>query len=102
MLVRTFKINLKLKVMALENPETLPTGAEYSLAAGEILDYLKVNPHFFNYRFGAEMGASIKSVFRQLKTLGEEYGDQKLRLIAERRFLPPDEGAVEQLETYPS
>ncbi len=86
-LVRTFARNLGLRVEALARPDQRASGRDFALAASEILRYLReVNRHFFDYRFGPEIGARVKAALEELEALGNEAGDATIALHAERRW----------------
>jgi len=86
-LVRTFARNLGLRVEALARPDLRASGRDFALAASEILRYLReANRHFFDYRFGPEIGARVKAALEELEALGNEAGDSTVALRADRRW----------------
>ncbi|MDC7228436.1 MAG: 1-acyl-sn-glycerol-3-phosphate acyltransferase [Spirochaetales bacterium] len=99
-LVNTFKINLKLKVDALQQLDKSPKGGEFALAVDEIMSYLDVNHHFFNYRFGPHKGAEIKSALLELGEAGRKYEDCPLNLTFKREYRMED-SAEELTEILP-
>jgi 1-acyl-sn-glycerol-3-phosphate acyltransferase len=58
--------NLGLKVEVLQHVDLRMPPLELSKACREILDYLEINPGFFTYRFGIDVGMQIKSAFQTL------------------------------------
>jgi len=58
--------NLELQVQALQHLDGPLQPLDLINACQEILDYLDVNPGFFTYRFGIDVGLQLKSAFQTL------------------------------------
>ena len=100
-LIRTFRVNLGLDVHALEHLEKKPSGREFATAADAVLSYLRVNPHFFIYRFGAETGNRIRDAFTGLSEVGHAHAEEPLEMCLTRTWMPADRRG-ERTVTIPS
>lgn len=60
-----------------------------------ILDYLEINPGFFTYRFGVDVGVSVKEALKELSRLGlwAKHSGYALSITPVRRFENAKTGA---------
>ncbi len=70
-LLDALKRNLHLPVEDLENLDKKPDPHKIQAACQTILDYLKINPGFFTYRFGMDMGIAIANGLNDLADLAK-------------------------------
>lgn len=69
-ILETLRVNLKLPVKALyEKTGSVVNLDEVSAALSAISDYLEVNPAFFTYRFGMEVGRQVAVGVQELHSL---------------------------------
>ena len=68
-LLESLRLNLKLPVRALYEQEGHVPIAAMQTALSAIVDYLKINPAFFTYRFGTEEGNQVGLGIQELKSL---------------------------------
>lgn len=71
-LLESLRLNLKLPVRALYEQEGSVPVAAIQTALSAIVDYLKINPAFFTYRFGKEEGEQAALGVRELQVLLEK------------------------------
>lgn len=71
-LLESLRLNLKLPVRALYEQEGYVPIAAMQTALSAIVDYLKINPAFFTYRFGKEEGEQAALGVRELQALLEK------------------------------
>ena len=68
-LLESLRLNLRLPVKALYEQEGSPPITAMQTALSAIIDYLKINPAFFTYRFGKEEGEQVAVGIRELQAL---------------------------------
>lgn len=71
-LLDSLKINLKLPIQVLYGQRENVSFTAMQSALAAILDYLKINPSFFTYRFGKEEGNQVGEGLRELSALLKE------------------------------
>lgn len=69
LLLDSFKKNLKLPVGGLYEQDGIVDTAAMQTALNAVMDYLKVNPAFFTYRFGMEEGNRVAEGTQELQSL---------------------------------
>ena len=96
-LLESLKGNLKLPIQALYGLKAKVSGSEMRRALQAILDYLVVNPAFFTYRLGREVGEQVAEGIRALRELLDRAGRDDLPLRLRTRAVTTFEGGRQEV-----